>query len=98
MEQEYTMRERLNRYEIAQETIGFMMAMRTEAIHDEAKKAAPDTAKIAQWEAEFTRYDDELYSLGLHDDAAINRVLAEYCPIVKADYLRARAAAASQRP
>ncbi|ENO90942.1 hypothetical protein C662_18668 [Thauera sp. 28] len=98
MEQEYTMRERLNRYEIAQETIGFMMAMRTEAIHDEAKKATPDAAKIAQWEAEFTRYDDELYGLRLHDDEAIQRVLDEYCPIVKAEYERSRVAAASQRP
>ena len=98
MEQEYTMRERLNRYEIAQETIGFMMAMRTEAIHDEAKKATPDAAKIAQWEAEFTRYDDELYGVRLHDDEAIQRVLDEYCPIVKAEYERSRVAAASQRP
>jgi hypothetical protein len=85
--------ERLNLYEIAQETIGFMMAMRTEAIYDEKKKAAPDTAKIAQWNQEFDQLDNELYGLRLDDDAGIQRVLDEYCPIVKADYERRSAAA-----
>jgi hypothetical protein len=85
--------ERLNLYEIAQETIGFMMAMRTEAIHDEKKKAAPDTAKIAQWNQEFDQLDDELYGLRLNDDAAIQRVLDEYCPTVKADFERRSAVA-----
>ena len=80
--------ERLNLYEIAQETIGFMMGMRTEAIHDEKKKAQPDAAKIAQWNQEFDQLDDELHGLRLNDDAAIQRVLDEYCPIVKADYER----------
>ncbi|SMB33147.1 protein of unknown function (plasmid) [Sterolibacterium denitrificans] len=93
MQTEITTRDRLNRYEIAQETIGFMMAMRTEAIHDEEKKAVPDTAKIAQWNMEFERLDDELYGLRLHDDEAIQRVLDEYCPIVKAEYERSRVAA-----
>ena len=85
--------ERLNLYEIAQETIGFMMAMRTEAIHDEKKKAQPDAAKIAQWNHEFDQLDNELYGLSLNDDAAIQRVLDEYCPIVKADYERRTTAA-----
>lgn len=93
MKTELTTRDRLNRYEIAQETIGFMMAMRTEVIHDEEKKAAPDAVKIAQWNTEFKRLDDELYGLRLHDDEAIQRVLDEYCPIVKAEYERSRAAA-----
>jgi hypothetical protein len=87
--------ERLNRFEIAQETIGFMMAMRTAAIYDEKKKTEPDTAKIAQWEQEFNQYRDEQHNLRLKDDAAIQRVLDEYCPIVKADYERRRAAAAA---
>jgi len=85
--------ERLNLYEIAQETIGFMMAMRTEAIHDEKKKAAPDVAKIAQWQIEFCQYRDEQHGLRLHDDAAIQRVLNEYCPIVKENFERRSAAA-----
>jgi len=87
-----TMQERLNRYEIAQETLGFMMAIRTEAIHDEKRKPTPDSSKIAQWRKEFGELDDELYGLRLHDDAAVQHVLDDYCPIVKADYERRRAA------
>lgn len=83
-----TCQERLNLYEIAQETIGFMMAMRTEAIYDEKKKAVPDSAKIAQWNQEFDQLDNALYSLRLDDVASIQRMLDEYCPIVKADYER----------
>jgi len=85
--------ERLNLYEITQETIGFMMALRTEAISDEEQKPAPDAAKIAQWRNEFRRYRDEQHDLRLDDDAAIQRVLDEYCPIVKADYERRSTAA-----
>lgn len=91
MQTEFTVRERLTRFEIAQETIGFMIAMRTTAIYDEEKKANPDREKIAQWEAESKQLDDELYELGLNDDAAIQHVLDDYCPIVKADYERSRA-------
>ena len=88
MQTELTMRERLDRFEIAQETIGFMIAIRTDAIYDEEKKANPDRGKIAQWKAEKRQFADELYELGLNDDAAIQHVLNDYCPIVKADYER----------
>lgn len=93
MQIEITTRDRLNRFEIAQETIGFMMAMRTEAIHDEEQKVVPDATKIAQWNAEFEWFDRELYDLRLGDDAAVQRVLDEYCPIVKAEYERSRVVA-----
>jgi len=92
MSETMTMQERLNRYEIAQETLGFMMAIRTEAIHDEERKAVPDQLKIAEWNKEFDALDEELYALRLHDDAAVQHVLDDYCPIVKADYERRRAA------
>ena len=91
MQTELTMRERLDRFEIAQETIGFMIAIRTDAIYDEEKKANPDRGKIAQWKAEKRQFADELYELGLNDDAAIQHVLDDYCPIVKADYEQSRA-------
>lgn len=79
-------RNRLSRFETAQETIGFMMAMRTEVIYNEEQKVHPDAAKIEQWNREFDQLANELYELHLNDDAAIQRVLDEYCPIVKADY------------
>jgi|GEM_PF-1438944 len=96
--QELTMRDRLNRHEAAEETIGFMMAMRTEAIWNERKKAQPDAAKIAQWDSEFDRLADEQDNLRFDDDAAIQRVFDEYCPIVKANYERARAATSGEPP
>jgi len=92
MSKNMTMQERLNRYEIAQETIGFMTAILLDAIYREESKAVPDTLKIAQWRKEFEELDDELYDLRLHDDVAIQHVLDDYCPIVKADYERRNAA------
>ncbi|BEU98777.1 hypothetical protein ACDW_44830 (plasmid) [Acidovorax sp. DW039] len=92
MAAELTYQERLNRFEIAQETIGFMMAMHTRSIDQEQKKAAPDTAVIDSLRAEFKKLADELYYLRLKDDATIQRVLDEYCPIVKAAYEQERAA------
>ena len=93
MTTELTYQERLNRFEIAQETIGFMMAMRTRSIDQEQKQAAPDTAVIDSLRAEFKKLADELYYLRLKDDATIQRVLDEYCPIVKAAYEQERTAA-----
>lgn len=88
-----TMQERLNRFEIAQETIGFRMAMLTSEIHEEKAKAAPDAGKIAALRAEFNAFADEQHALRPNDDAEIDRVLNEHCPIVKADFERARAVA-----
>ena len=83
MTTELTHQQRLNRFEIAQEMIGFMMAWRTSLIDEEQQKLSPDTALIAQWEAEFDKLDDELYNLHLSDEKDIERVIAEYGPILK---------------
>jgi len=91
MLKEFSARERLNRYEISQETIGFMMAIRTDAIWREKEKEHPDIKKIAQWNAEFDGYADELHELGLEDDVAVQRVLDEYFPIAKANFERKQA-------
>ena len=84
MSTELTYQGRLNRFEIAQEMIGFMMAWRTSLIYEEQKKSAPDVAVIAQWQSEFDKLDDELYNLRLGDENEIQRVIAEYGPILKA--------------
>ena len=76
MTTELTHQQRLNRFEIAQEMIGL--------IDEEQQKLSPDTALIAQWEAEFDKLDDELYNLHLSDEKDIERVIAEYGPILKA--------------
>jgi len=82
----FHMQERLNLFEIAQETIGFMMAMRTEAIYEEKKKEYPNAEKIDKWNKEFYQLDTELHGLRVNDDAEIKRVLDEYCPLVKANF------------
>ena len=84
MTTELTHQQRLNRFDIAQVLIGFMMAWRTSLIDEEQQKGTPDTALIAQWEAEFDKLDDELYNLHLSDEKDIERVIAEYGPILKA--------------
>ena len=80
MTTELTHQQRLNRFEIAQD----MMALRTSLIDEEQQKVSPDIALIAQWEAEFDKLDDELYNLQLSDENEIQRVIAEYGPILKA--------------
>lgn len=81
---------RLILYETAQETIGLMLALLTEEIQSEERKDAPDPAKLERLNADSERLDDELYSLRLTDAAAIQRVLNEYGPILKADFERHR--------
>ena len=76
MTTELTHLQRLNLFEIAQEMIGFMMALRTSLIDEEYQKFSPDIALIAQWEAEFDKLDDELYNLQLSDENEIQRVIA----------------------
>lgn len=93
MTTELTHQQRLNRFEIAQEMIGFMMAWRTSLIDEEQQKLSPDTALIAQWEAEFDKLDDELYNLQLSDEKGIQRVITEYGPILKASSNPAQAGA-----
>jgi len=91
MKKELTINERLNRYEIAQETIGFMMAMRSSALWSEQKKETPDFEKIAKWDAELDAFALELHALEFDDDKTIQHVLDEYCPIVKSNCERMRA-------
>ncbi|MFG8764966.1 hypothetical protein ACEOVB_29675 [Pseudomonas aeruginosa] len=75
-----TTTERLARLEAAQEVLGFLMAARSELIHNEGKKAKPDATKIEQWEAERNELFDLEDGLRLDDPAGIERVIATYGP------------------
>lgn len=79
-----TTTERLARFETAQETIGFLMALRTTWISDERAQPSPDLAKIACWNAERERYWDEQDALRYDDLAGIERVIKDYGPLVRA--------------
>jgi hypothetical protein len=81
-----TTTERLARYETAQEVIGMMIALCSTWIEQELAKARPDRDLTATWEAERSQLTGQRHGLTLADDAAIDRVLAEYGPIVKAAY------------
>lgn len=75
-----TTTQRLARLEAAQEVLGFLVAVRAEWISTERKKAQPDAAKIAQWEAEQTGFLDLEDDLRLDDLDAIEKVIATYGP------------------
>ena len=80
--------QRLISFEIAQDTLCFMMARLTALTDQEEKKAAPSSELIAQWRKEFDKLHDELYYLRMSDDAEFQRIAQEYSPILKADYER----------
>ncbi|MDR0274045.1 MAG: hypothetical protein LBI48_01650 [Burkholderiaceae bacterium] len=86
---ERTYQERLDRFETAQEGICMMMAKHTRWIHEEQAKADPDPIKIAQWDAECTRLNEEMDAMGFDDDAAIDHVFQTYGPILRAARARA---------
>jgi hypothetical protein len=81
-----TTTEKLGRYETAQETLGMMVAMRSRWIHEERQKQYPDTEKIALWKNEITQFSDEDDTLSMTRMDEVERVLATYCPIVKAHF------------
>ena len=90
--QKFSYQEQLKRYEMAQHILCLMMGIRTDAICAEEKKAVPDAVRITQLNQEFDQLDTELHALRLDDDVAIERVLDEYSPIIKADFERHRTA------
>ncbi|UNO25526.1 hypothetical protein [Pseudomonas amygdali] len=59
------------------------MAARAEWIYIESKKAQPNPAKIAQWEAERQVFFDIEDGLRLDDQDSIERVIAKYGPEAK---------------
>jgi len=93
MGEKFTVREKLNRYELAQETIGFMMAMRTNALYKAEKQTVPDAMEIEKLNGEVGKLQDELHDLRFSDDVAIQHVLDDYCPIAKAAHEKRRATA-----
>jgi len=81
-----TTTELLARYETAQHTIGMMIATRSEWIAIERKKDKPDRTKIDKWLEDQGRFTAEQHELLMTDEANIDRVIAEYGPIVRAQY------------
>jgi hypothetical protein len=83
-----TTTEKVVRYEVAQEVIGYMIAIRAAWIAQEAHQAAPDAAKVGQWQQEQSELARERDELLPADEDAIERVLGQYGPLVKSEYGR----------
>ena len=81
-----TTTERLARYETAQEIIGMMIALRSEWIGQERSKTEPDAQKIEAWLAEQDRLAAEEDGLSMDEADALDRVVREYGPIVRAAF------------
>ena len=78
-----TMRERINNLELAEETICFAIARYSAAIHREQGKPNPDEAKIAHYEEEMRKMDDDLLGLRLDDDAGVQNAIEKYTLFLK---------------
>lgn len=70
-------------YEVARETITALIGFRSEWIHQEQQKPAPDQASIARWEAETDAFVQELRGLDVRDRANIARIHRDYGAEVK---------------
>lgn len=88
----WTISEGIN-YECACETINFMIALHSSAIHDEELKPVPDAVRVASIEREITRLVDERRMLSVTDQVALQKVVDAYAPVV-----RSRLSSASPDP
>lgn len=74
----------LAKLEIAQETLGCLVAYRSEMIFDERKKAEPDAALIDRWKDERNALIELTRSFNCEDMEAINDAIEAYGPTARA--------------
>jgi hypothetical protein len=73
-----------HRLEIAQDVLGCLIALRSELIFYERKKAQPNVEIISQWKAERNTLFDLTRSLNCKDRDTIENVIATYGPSARA--------------
>lgn len=73
-----------HRLEIAQDVLGCLIALRSESIFYERKKAQSNIEIISQWKAERNTLFDLTRSLNCDDRDTIENVIATYGPYAKA--------------
>lgn len=78
-----TVQERLNNFEMAQETICSAQAIYTSLFWQEKGKPSPDEAKLALWDKKYNDADDELRNLRFDDDAGIQNAIEKYTAIIR---------------
>lgn len=72
------------RLEIAQDALGLLIALRSESIFHERKKAQPNAEIIEQWKAERNALFALTRSLNCDDRDTIENVIATYGPSARA--------------
>ncbi|MDT3228046.1 MULTISPECIES: hypothetical protein [Pseudomonas syringae group] len=72
------------RLEIAQDVMGCLIALRSESIFYERKKAEPNAEIISLWKAERNTLFDLTRSLNCNDRDTIENVIATYGPSARA--------------
>jgi len=83
-----TTTERLARLETAQELIGLLIGVHSSASEAAFGAVPRDVAAVEREDAAVSSLSRELDSLRLGDDANIERVIATYGPMVRAEYAR----------
>lgn len=73
-----------HRLEIAQDALGCLIALRSESIFYERKKAEPNAEIISLWKAERNSFFDLTRSLSCNDRDTIENVIATYGPYARA--------------
>lgn len=73
-----------HRLEIAQDVLGCLIALRSESIFYERKKAEPNAEIISLWKAERNSFFDLTRSLSCNDRDTIENVIATYGTYAKA--------------
>ena len=73
-----------HRLEIAQDVLGCLIALRSESIFYERKKAQPNVEIISLWKAERNSLFDLARSLNCKDRDTIENVIATYGPSARA--------------
>ena len=86
--EDLSMTQRLALYETAIETLGMMVAVRSEWISAERKKSNPNKSLINKWEDEQIDFFLQDERLLLHDTAKIEEIIAVYAPIIKKEFAK----------
>lgn len=73
----------LTRYEVAQEILGLMMALRSHEAQRERERPAPNLSRVAALEAEQSQFAADIQELMPDDYHAVDRILSLYGPQVR---------------
>jgi len=89
----WTQEEAIN-FECACECITDLQGITLHKIREEESTASPNTERLANLEAEFSKLDQERKRLHVHNHAEIARIRSEYGAIIRAELVQQELVAA----